>query len=117
MEQHGLFDDPWILFNKRKRSAGLKTYEVRPSSTLPGFGSGRKTCCDATWKTGQKLSSGEENGQLCGELQRLRAQLAQVLGRITRALLVAPGITTSNKKLLVTKGIAARSKDARKVAI
>ena len=28
-------------------------------------------------------------------------------------LLVAPGLTTSNKKLLVSKGIATRSKDAR----
>ena len=27
-------------------------------------------------------------------------------------LLVAPGLTTSNKRLLVTKGIATRSKDA-----
>ena len=29
----------------------------------------------------------------------------------TRTLLVAPGLTTSNKKLLVTKGITTRSKD------
>ena len=31
---------------------------------------------------------------------------------VQRTLLGAPGIATSNKKLLVTKGIATRSKDA-----
>ena len=32
--------------------------------------------------------------------------------RVSRTLPVAPGLTTSNKKLLVTKGIATSSKDA-----
>ena len=34
-----------------------------------------------------------------------------------RMLLVAPGITTGNKKLLGTKGIATRSKDATNGAL
>ena len=37
-------------------------------------------------------------------------KVTQYLG--ARTLLVAPGLTTSNKKLLETKGIATRSKDA-----
>ena len=45
--------------------------------------------------------------QRCGSLQRL---LALLLG--TRTLLGAPGLTTRNKKLLGTKGIAIRSKDS-----
>ena len=34
---------------------------------------------------------------------------------VARTLLVAPGLTTSNKKLLGTKGIATSSKDATRV--
>ena len=46
------------------------------------------------------------------------AELSGLLGisRLKKKLLVAPGLTTSNKKLLGTKGIATRSKDAANIA-